>query len=143
MLLNTLYIIGGILIVWFIPIIILTYKYRQYIKQIPTKFKKWLSQLNIYVHLHNLLIVSFIVFDVVFGLIIFWLSLFILLPILMPRLNTFFVIGLTSGTIILTFAIMITLTIYFVKQDFDGFKDSKLTFMKKFYKHYYEQIKKQ
>lgn len=143
MLLNTLYTISGILIVWIIPIIIFTYKYKEYIKQIPTRFKKWLSTLNIYVYLHNLLIIGFIALEAVIGLSGLWVIIFILPQILMSKLNTFFIIGITSGTVILIFTIMIITMIWFVNQDFYGFKNSKLTFMKNFYKRYYEQIEKQ
>ena len=143
MLLNTLYTISGILIVWIIPIIIFIYKYKEYIKQIPTRFKKWISTLNIYVYLHNLLIIGFIAFEAVITLGTLWLIIAILLPTLMHKLNAFFVIGITSGAAILSFATMIITMIWFVNQDFYGFKNSKLTFMKNFYKHYYEQIEKQ
>lgn len=143
MLLNTLYTISGILIVWIIPIIIFTYKYKEYIKQIPTRFKKWLSTLNIYVYLHNLLIIGFISLETVIGLSGLWVIIFILSQTLMSKLNTFFVIGIISGAVILIFTMMIVTMIWFVNQDFYGFKNSKLTFMKNFYKHYYEQIEKQ
>lgn len=143
MLLNTLYIISGILIVWIIPIVIFTYKYKEYIKQIPTRFKKWISTLNIYVYLHNLLIIGFIAFEAVITLSTLWLIIAILLPTLMHKLNAFFVIGITSGAAILSFATMIVTMIWFVNQDFYGFKNSKIIFMKKFYKRYYEQIEKQ
>lgn len=143
MLLNTLYTISGILIVWIIPIIIFTYKYKEYIKQIPTRLKKWLSTLNIYVYLHNLLIIGFISLETVIGLSGLWVIIFILSQTLMSKLNTFFVIGIISGAVILIFTMMIVTMIWFVNQDFYGFKNSKLTFMKNFYKHYYEQIEKQ
>lgn len=143
LLLNTLYTISGILIVWIIPIIIFTYKYKEYIKQIPTRFKKWLSTLNIYVYLHNLLIIGFISLETVIGLSGLWVIIFILSQTLMSKLNTFFVIGIISGAVILIFTMMIVTMIWFVNQDFYGFKNSKLTFMKNFYKHYYEQIEKQ